>query len=553
MLGRNTHDNTAYRYLPGEHNYSDCGDTNYRNWAIGYEYNSTFNSADLARCLFGRQTLSFKGSQVAGRDPNVDLIADYFGLASNFQGTVTFRPKIQNNSIRLESFHRARGCAEGLYFRADLTFTNQRRSLYNDACSSCISTSVVQSSTFFCPGYMSQSQVPTISSIPAALSGNIGFGNGQGSGLAIESLGGWQYGKFSCFAMNANQIAGFSVDLGYDFIRRDCSHLGVFIRYVAPTGTRLDGSQKNASNVFFPIVGNGHHHELGGGLTFHYDLWSNDCGDSLSLYFDGYATHLFKDCQIRSFDFVGKGCLSRYMLLKELRPTTTAAGFDATGTFISGINFATRNVESSISVQGDASLRLIYSHNGFSLGLGYNAFGRKEESLCLKPGNVCAAIDPSSSYGFKGCEGVAYFAYGVAAGVLTGPAAPVTSNATSSNATITNCGTVDSPVAVGSTTGTTLGVDWRTCPADGQVGATATAVRQAFTSAPATTVSLTDLDINSGKAARLFTNKGFLTLNYMWEDCESAPYLGVGAEAEGGSRCCDIRQWGVWLKGGLSF
>ena len=36
------------------------------------------------------------------------------------------------------------------------------------------------------------------------------------------------------------------------------------------------------------------------------------------IYLDGYVMALLENTQLRSFDFKKRGCMSRYMLLKEL-------------------------------------------------------------------------------------------------------------------------------------------------------------------------------------------------------------------------------------------
>lgn len=574
LIGRPTNDNTAYRYLPWEHRI-ECDSFN-GGAALGYEYQQTFDSSSLATCLFGKQTLSFKGSQVVGRNNELDIIADYFGLSPLFEGTITFHPQIQNSNVHLESYYEFGGCVKGLYLRADMTLTHQRRSLYRDLCSCAPETDVAGSATTFFPqGYMGAPIVGSglegpgapITTIQKALSGVIEFGTPFSDVvLNIRDVRPpWHFGRFPCTALTDTQIAGLSLDFGYDFIRNDCSHIGIFVRYSAPTGTMLNASDKYYGNVFSPIIGNGRHHELGGGLTAHVGIWENSCGDALELYLDGYATHLFNACQIRSFDFKGAGCLSRYMLLKDITPAPgTILQFVVP--IVNGINFATRNVTSSIKVQGDATLRMIYSHSDFSLGLGYNVFGRAEESLCLRPGSPCGSINLTHQYGFKGCEGIAYFTYNEngSAQVINvlgnGPVYTPTRSTATNSATITSCGTTDNAVTTDLGPGNTVGINWNNQfrgngePANAVTNLTPVAdLVVAFSSNPPVALTDSSLNIASGQAARLLTHKGFVTFDYMWSCNRYLPYLSIGLEVEGGSRCCDIKQWGAWIKGGITF
>lgn len=597
IVTRDSHSNTAYRYLPFAYIESECEFNG--GIALGYEFQQTFKSGDMARCMFGTNVLSFKGSQVAGR-ASTDIIADNFGLSPLFQGTLRVCPQVRNHNLKFESYWGFDNWLEGLYLRADLTFTHQERRLFED-CNTCL-TSTVVTTTPFPPGYMGTGSVTPASDILTALGGSFLFGDMQTA---------WQYGRFDRCKHSDNKVAGFSLDLGYAFWKECDSHFGIFLRYEAPTGTKINGRQCAAENIFFPVIGNMHHNGFGGGLTAHKELWSNDCGDAIEIYLDGYATHLFKNCQVRSFNLLrtstavtnvvnfnngccnscgssscsgcgdcnnnnncddscstasnsaSLGCLSRYMLLKQLTPTAAPFDFAFTGTLINAINFTTRNVKSSIGVTGDATLAFIYRHKGFSLQLGYNIFGRQQEKLCLQPGTVpCSTFDANYSYGLKGCTGDYYYSYPVTAGSTTGiTTGPTLLNATATaSSSITSCGTTDNPVAI--STASVAAVDW-TNPFKCS-GALANAIPNptvvatitnclASSSNPAVPLTDANLDIESGRVQRLVSNKGFLAMNYEWDECEWMPYIGIGGEVEGGSRCCDFKQWGVWLKGGFSF
>ena len=72
----------------------------------------------------------------------------------------------------------------------------------------------------------------------------------------------------------------------------------------------------------------------------------------------------------------------------------------------------------------------------------------------------------------------------------------------------------------------------------------------------------TDLNLHSAESVSLLTHKIFGFVNYTWFDsCGRNPNIGVGAEVEfGGGRrnhqTCqktDVNQWGVLVKGGISF
>jgi hypothetical protein len=73
-------------------------------------------------------------------------------------------------------------------------------------------------------------------------------------------------------------------------------------------------------------------------------------------------------------------------------------------------------------------------------------------------------------------------------------------------------------------------------------------------------ILLSDAHINncSGLSPRAFSNKIFAHIGYHWNDtCIGVPYLGIGGESEfAGTVDClktAISQWGIWLKGGVTY
>jgi len=530
------------------------------NLAIGFEYQRSFHGKDIAKSLFGRNTLVFQGSHVGNRSATA-LVAENFGLSQDFNGSISFSPRIQNYNLHFQSRFDFGCWLEGLYGEVNFTFAHQKRNLFDDGgkCGCDPITTGTSANTPFPVGYMTggSTTVTPVTSIKEALKGQFLFGDMQTT---------WKFGKFAFCDQTINKVAGVGLILGYDFWKNDCGHFGAFFQYVAPTGNRPD-----AAFVFAPVSGNGHHNELYGGVTAHYELWKDDCDRTITAYLNGYVGTLLKDCQARSFDFKGKGCLSRYMLLKELTPSTdTTVGFTYAGSLINAINYTTRNVNVKVNVKGDASLRFVYHDGSFNFALGYNIYGQSGESLCnVGAGSPCSAVDTSKHYGFKGIAGADYYAYTVGGGLTTAAGVATLLNATQSNADIVQVAAGSGLGFVVDVTGgtevlgaTNVGVDYtnayRTPSVQANavaIGTATTAVTDAFTSNPAQEIVATaaNLNLNSGKAPRQLTNKGFATMDYTWSDCDWAPSLGIGAEVEGGSRVSDLKQWGVWIKGGVSF
>ncbi len=96
--------------------------------------------------------------------------------------------------------------------------------------------------------------------------------------------------------------------LGYNAWLEHDSHLGFEVRAAIPTGTLPTGEF-----LFEPVVGNGHHWELGAGFSGHILFWEDDDTDgTFGFYADANITHLFKNSQCRVFDLCNRTD-SRYM------------------------------------------------------------------------------------------------------------------------------------------------------------------------------------------------------------------------------------------------
>ena len=75
----------------------------YAVFACTPEYSSSFRPNHLTECFFGRdyfcrcdEGLTITGSRVADRNDQLDWLADYFGLPTDFQSRVTFSPSVDN-------------------------------------------------------------------------------------------------------------------------------------------------------------------------------------------------------------------------------------------------------------------------------------------------------------------------------------------------------------------------------------------------------------------------------------------------------------------------
>lgn len=560
---------------------------------IDVEYQRSFKDCRLTRGLFGKGALSFSGSQATTRAAG-DLIAENFGLSDVLPTTaLSFCPRVSGWIVDFRAHFALDNWWEGMYFTVSAPFEHAEWELNpgcscnnscnngcstgcstgcgnscgnscNNSCNSCCTTATVGdlTATAFKCGYMTtatdcstngvganrtKTNLPA-TSFNAALGGDYLFGDMQTA---------WQFGRFKFCKQTKNAVAAVDMLLGWNFKRCQDHHVGVYIRAVAPTG-----NNPNPRNVFSPVVGYGKHWELGLGVTSHWKMWSCDEDQDLTAWFDGNFTHLFKNCQTRSFDFQGKGCLSRYMLLKTFNQDNVYQGL------INGINFATRNADVSIAIKGEAMVEFVYRNGGLRLGLGADLWGMTKEKICIKSGAACSTLDADLKYGFKGCEGVSARQYtsvnGLTTGVLT-EVTPRTLNSTSSNATITTCGNVDNGVAAVTpdpATNPSLALDYRSAtPSVGTTtfagvydGGYVGAYRGALNSnPPINNLSIYDLSASSAANPAEVSGSIFGTASYAWTDCDWSPVLGGGLSGEFSGRNGTLNQWGIWLNGSVTF
>lgn len=459
---------------------------------LGFRYDQTWKGERIAQCLFGTDcdgVLNFHG--LAGADTSATdpakkyVIANDYGLASTMDGAVSFNPRIQNYNIdfaaRWELGH-CNDCLEGLYFGLAATLTHSAWDL--NFCNVSNTDNGFSNWLYACED--STDGQPAYKDIKTALEMNSGFGDVKGAA---------KYGRFYLDGAQAKTaLANIDMYLGYDFLRCDGYHLGLFFKAVAPTGNR-----PNPETVFSPIIGNAHHWEVGGGLDAHWDMWS--CDDQcFSLYLNGAVTTLFNDKQWRTFDLLNNGCMSRNALLKVFQK------FDSTFEYnqlIRASDWSTRYVESKFDVMGDASLKFLYRSCGWAVGLGYNVYGRSAEKI-EAVGEVCDL--PTYWVGVKG----------------------------RTNAGFDQC------------TGTTL-VE--------PTYKTSSAIPT--TDTPVEMTSLTAPVINFTGAPRQIQHTVFGDIDYQWQDCENQPFAGLGGSCsfaqDGKCDVCTASQWSVWIHGGLTF
>lgn len=478
----------APRDLVGTHRFMHCYDppTSYYG-AVSFtpQFMHSYKDDRIAEYFFGTDCLHIVGSKIESR-PADSIMADYFGLSPSFESMVKLHPTVANFIGDIGLYGQWKRLWTTLHI--PITWTRWDFELCETICNG---------GTYepYPERYMSSNELPApITSFARALRPGVIYGD-VSQGLC--------YGIVDCPQTEAG-VADVRLNIGYDIWLREHGHAGFYLHAAAPTGTR-----SKARYLFEPVIGNGHHWELGLGFEGRVLIWECDDDQELSLFFDGKISHLFKSHQCRSFDFRCNCPLSRYMLLKV---------FDNgayTRQLIPAINITTLPCDVVIDAQFDIVAMVGYLHRGFEFDVGYNAWARTREKI-----DICGCIE-QNRYGFKGIQNVVYD---------TGGASSVTQH-----------------------TATLQGNEL-------------TAENQALLADDPSPhyINTCDLDPCSAAAHRALTHKLFVYFGYAWQTQEEArikPFLGLGASVEFEGLYPDyvqpnkntMSQYSIWLKGGTGF
>lgn len=489
-------------------------------FSIATEYTNSFRPTSVSSALFGCDLVESRNVLQGGLSLNItgsgiedlelndtiwsrnnakDWLADYFLLPVDFSGQIHFTPRIQNVTANVSFLAMGNNKLYGWYAQAQLPFAwtkydlSAHESIFQNGGGTGYDPAITNSMTlknFFDTSCNRQtvsfiSGGDTITQLPLSCS------------------------RICPCASTKGGLADLHLTVGYNYLQPRY-FAGAYGRVIAPTGNRPTGEM-----LFEPILGNGHHWELGGGITGQVVIWKQETDDKeLSFVVDGAVTHLFASKQVRVFDLKNKPW-SRFILAKQFD-----ANGQATGLRSHVANLTSCPITTSFAFETDIVAYFSYASETFTYDLGYNFWARSCEKLCRAQ---CSGTK-------KCCGSCRYRHENWGLGVIT-------ANQTESASTIHENITM-------------LGV-----PAD--------------TTNHYITTDDISFDSTRTKSA---THKLFMHLGYSWLEHVHPPFVGLGGEVEFGtvdscnqrtvcapgcsSSCCHavaISQWGVWLKGGVAF
>lgn len=344
----------------------------YGTFAITPAYSRTFNSNDIGTYFFfnGTNTMTFGAAGASG----VDVFARNFFLNDDFNGQVTALPSIENVIVDFDFYLGLDEWVPHLYFRIH-TPINWTKWNFN------LEESVISGGTTIAANAFGNT-----TALASPVTSLIQAYNGQTLNttefpdlkavLGNDRVNG---------AQSKTQLADIELEVGYNFICKECAYLGLSLRTIFPAGNR-----PNSQFLFEPVAGNGHHYEFGCGVIGYYEFWNN-CNSSLGAYLDGSLYHVFNAKQRRIFDLTANGVGSHNLLIKRFSSPTNYGQ-----EMLYGPNVLTLDCNVRNDIHSDVAVWLNYCRCGFTVDLGYNLWARTKDKIQI------IGVIPDDTYALAG-------------------------------------------------------------------------------------------------------------------------------------------------------
>ena len=568
-------------------------DQSYVVFALIPEFTRSFNPNKINECIFNEdiqacdnlQGLKISGSRVPNRNTQQDWLADYFGLPTDFESFVHLRPSIENVILDFSWYIGLNNWHSGTYIRFHFPFVHTRWDFAFDE------TIITPGIAGFDAGYFSPQAIPREQLLDTFTSFITGQQAPQFDTVEFKKL---SKSKWPKKEQTKNGIAMLEAAFGWNFIQHEDYHLGLELRFGAPTGNRPKGIF-----LFEPILGNGNHWQVGGGITGHATLWRNECNTAnLGIYSDINITHLTKATQRRTFNLCRR-LNSRYILAQKINPpaenllSSSMEGMgseaESIGTqfkniYTTAANLTNAKVGVSIGAQVDASFMLHFAYYSLNVDLGYNFWTKTCENISFSCTDTPLIPKDYKTWALKGDAHVFGFASETRGSITEND--PIALSASQTTATVHQGN--NNFIGPDPNEGGDAQEDLRPTrnpfvdnnqfaffaqDDDAQLldRPTTEGGEQIETSNPPRFLSTNSID-KSGARTESSSHKIFFNISHIpLNNCPWIVYFGVGGKIEFSlddpegrdlrgrgrfcSKCqnCFLDEWGVWLKGGFSY
>lgn len=377
--------------------------------------------------------------------------------------------------------------------------------------------------------------VASMTDLSKALAGNTPYGV-----FAGRKLNNFNFEPCSQFG-----LADIPIMLGYDFCKSDAYHLGLYLKFVIPTGTKIDSCF--LENVLTPVIGNGRHFEFGIGASAHANFMVCDTS-AWAIMADGYITRMFGANQTRTFDLPGQP-MSRYALAfpVTMDSTNSYSVDSSTMVAIGDVNLYSGNVTAN---RGELVVDLIYSNCNWEVGGGYALAAESAQQMSC---DSCSTSNNLNNGSFTSPVVTGYGIVGQTLQNTVGVGTILPANTDYSNGYVSVALTGTSPFQVP--------VQFFNLGATNQVAEIADGDSAGYSyGTPGVAdaqnlVNVGDFSGNcSGLMGRQVLNRIFGHIDYIWRDCAWQPEIGVVGSI-GFSPCNSLTAayWDVGGRVGFAF
>jgi len=316
-----------------------------------------------------RSSIVIAGSQSEHRT-STNLLADYCGLPTDYESIIHVRPHYSSALIDI-----------GGYIPCDRILNNSYIFIHTPLEHTWWSLNLQETmlnpgTNNYAAGYFDTDIVPREKLVDTF----INFANGtQVPQLINTQYKPLQYARIFCAPQSKTRCADVQIALGWNPVHTHRYSVSSALRIVAPTGTR-----PAAIRLFEPIIGNGHHWQLGVELLGHLVAWENKLNtENCTIEMGFLLSHLFPTHQRRTFDVYEKP-LSRYMLAQQMDIINTdnlqASGEKPAYLFAQRFepvaNLTTSDVTLSINLECEFSLLFSFNRDQFSWHIGYELWAQ---------------------------------------------------------------------------------------------------------------------------------------------------------------------------------
>ena len=340
--------------------------------------------------------LMIQGSDYQGKERSERAwLADYFYLPRDYRSIVCYRPHINAILAQAELYLGLDGLLRGTYLRLLAPFVHTRWDL--NMCEKIEEFGSNSHPT----GYFATAAIPrallvdTFESFmkgatPSCLVGDpaVPFSEAIDPTIIFQPL---RFARMSRLNRHRNGLADVRAALGFNIAQSEERSIGISINLALPTGPKND-----ATYLFNPIVGNGNHWEIGGGLNASTILWAGQDGENhVGFSIDGTIMYKLEDFEPRTFELKSLPN-SAYMLMTKFGPNPDVDQIPTMNEKVAGLtsstpdcttnaplqqfaleyapvaNLTTLNVSVGGNLQLDLTFMLNFTVSEVSIDIGYN-------------------------------------------------------------------------------------------------------------------------------------------------------------------------------------